>query len=141
MMTNGLSRLRAQNLAVRVVVLVLAAMALCLVVAPVAWWRGGSDELAVAAGAAACCLAGACAALVAAEPLRGGEHFLYGMLLGMAFRLGIPLAVAMVVCRNSAWLVQAGFLGYLVVFFEAVLFVEVWLALPPADNGKPAETR
>jgi len=135
-MEMRLLNLRERGLVVRAMVLVLAVVGLYLLVAPLAWYWSGSTGLVAATVAGICCLVGSGIALITGEPFRTPRRALYGMLLGMAFRMGVPLAVALVVYAQAGLLIRAGFVYYLLVFFEVALLVEVFLSLPPAQRGK-----
>jgi len=133
-MEMRLSNLRERSLAVRATVLVLAVVAFYALVAPVAWYLSGPNGPVSAAVAGSCCLLGAGLALVSGEPFRATRRAMYGMLLGMAFRMGVPLTVGLLIHYHGGLLAQTGFVYYLLVFFELTLLVEVYLSLPPAQR-------
>ncbi|MBN1589970.1 MAG: hypothetical protein JW888_10680 [Pirellulales bacterium] len=132
--------MRSRGLVTRATVLVLAVAVVYLLVAPGAWCFGGPVGPVSAAVAGLCCLAGAMLALISGEPFRTTERALHGMLLGMAFRMGIPLGVGLAVYLHGGALVQAGFIYYLLVFFEITLLVEVYLSLPPLQRRERNES-
>jgi len=111
-------------------------LGLYALVAPVAGFCSGSAGLWAAAAAAVLCLAGAGLALVLSHALREPKHALYGMLLGMAARMGVPLAVGLPCHLHGGALAQAGLLYYLLVFYPVTLGVETASSLPGAR--KPA---
>jgi len=113
--------------------LVLAVVALYLLVVPVAWYYCGPIAAVSAAVAGVCCLVSAILALVSGEPFRAKQQLLHAMLVGMAFRMGLPLGIGLAIYAYAAPLVEAGFVYYLLIFFELTLLVEVFLSLPPAQ--------
>jgi len=130
-MIAWLAQIRAQGLALRSLVLA-AVMAACYVaISPVAWGLGGLGGLRAAGAAAGCCFSGAFLALAAGEPFRRRRKLLPAMLVGMVFRMGIPLAFGLGVHLRGGPLVDAGFLYYLVLFFEVALITEIGLSFPP----------
>ena len=131
-----LSKLRGQSLAVRVVTLQLVMVGFSLLIAPVIWYASGRVGLISAAMAGLACLVGCGMALVVGEPFRRTRRLLHGMLFGMLFRMGVPFVVALIVNQSGRYLMDAGFIYYLVVYFEVALLVEVFLSLPPAEQRK-----
>jgi hypothetical protein len=82
------------------------------------------------------CFAGAGAALLAAGTIRGGGHAaVSGMLLGMLFRMGLPLAALMMFQQNGGTLQQAGIVGCLLLVYPVTLLAEVALALPLVQSA------
>jgi hypothetical protein len=134
-MQAWLGRLREQTLAVRVAVLAAALIAVYLSAILPAWHFAGPNALAAATLAGLACLVGFALALAAGEPYRATDRILHGMFWAMAFRMGVPLAAALVVHFHAGDLAGAGFFGWLVGFFEVGLAVEVFLSLPPAHCG------
>ncbi|HYW80472.1 MAG TPA: hypothetical protein VE890_12895 [Thermoguttaceae bacterium] len=94
------------------------------------WAMDGMAGTAAASVAATLCFVGAALALGLSHLLRAPEHVLYGVLMGMAARMGIPLASGMVVHLHGGALAQSHFLHYLLVFFPVTLAVETFLSLP-----------
>ncbi|MBN1910795.1 MAG: hypothetical protein JW818_13705 [Pirellulales bacterium] len=136
-----LTDLRRRSLAARGGVLVAALAAPCvLLAAPIGYFHSGMTGILAAVTAAALCLAGAGAALVVNEPFRGTDRALKGLLWGMIFRMGIPLGLGLAVQLTGTALAGAGFLLYLLVFFELALAVEVYLSLP-APKSEQGETK
>jgi len=83
-----------------------------------------------AAAAAGICLLGAVLALVVSHLLRGPKAVLYGMLMAMALRMGIPLVSALALHLQNGALAKAGVLYYFLVFYPVTLAVETVLSLP-----------
>jgi len=102
--------------------------------APIAWYTSGAFGLLTAAVAVVCCLPGAVLALLVGELLGDPALALHRMLLGMMFRMGIPLALALAIDLGGGRLVETGFLYYLGAFYPVVLGVETVLSLPPAEG-------
>jgi hypothetical protein len=142
---NGLThrlieRTAAWGLAVRVAVL-MAVTAVAFV--GVAAWRYsqvGPIGIGAAAIAAAICFAGAAAALVATAVLRSGgpQVAVSGMLLGMLFRMGLPLGALTAFQQIGGPLVEAGIVGCLLLVYPVTLLAEVALAIsllePPQSS-------
>lgn len=131
-MIRWLSNPRERGLGTRSATLLAAMMAAGLLAAPVAWHVEGRGGLATALTAWLACLTGSGFALVAGEPFRAAGRVLSGMLLGMIFRMGVPLAAAVAIHGENGGLASPGFPYYLVFFFEIGLLVEVFLSLPVA---------
>ena len=87
--------------------------------------------MAAAAAAGGVCLAGALAALLASHAVRRSP--LYAMLIAMILRMGIPLALALVVHVRGGVLADNGFFYCLVIFYPVTLAVETALSLPPRE--------
>lgn len=130
---SRLARLRSWSLATRAALLGLVVVVVCAAVAPVAWWLSGPLGLAAAAAAAGVCLLGAVLALVVSHLLGGPKAALYGLLFGMALRMGIPLVFAVTIHLKGGVLARSGFLYYLILFYPVTLGVETALSLPKTD--------
>lgn len=137
-MGNAFTGFRNLSLPKRTAVLAIAVVLLYAIVAPVAWLLAGWSGTLAAAAAAGVCLLGAAPALWICCVVRAPKPVVYGWLLGMVFRTGIPLAFALTVRLKGGGLVEAGVLYYLVVFFTVTLGVETVLSLP---GGQPAQRR
>ncbi len=131
--TGRLARMRKWGLLPRIAILATATLVIGGVTAPIGWYLSDMRGLAAVGTAGGVCLAGAVAALVVSHLLRAPAVALYGMLFGMMFRLGIPLAFAVSV-RLSGVLADAGVLYYLVAFYPVTLGVETALSLPATDG-------
>ncbi|MBN2475769.1 MAG: hypothetical protein JXB62_14250 [Pirellulales bacterium] len=130
------ARWRRLGLAARVGVLLSVAAVTYAIAASVGWHVSGPVGLGASAVAAGVCLLGATLALVISYWLRDPASALYGMLFGMLFRMGIPLAFAVAIHLWGGVLAEAGVLYYLVAFYPVTLAVETALSLPP--TGFPA---
>ena len=133
-MQGWLGRLQNQGLATQSALLGLAVLCVYLVVAPVAASLSGGAGLAAAAAAAGLCLLGAGSALVVTRPFRGPNYALFNLLIGMPLRMGLPLAVGLVLQWRGGLLAGAGVLYYLLVFYPIALGVETVLSLPTAER-------
>lgn len=132
-MATWLADLKNRSLATRAGMLVLVVLVLYALAAPVAWHLGGSTGVWAASAAAGLCFCGAVLALVIAHLFRAPQHVLYGMLLGMAPRMGIPLGFGLAYHFYGGGLAEAGLLYYLLVFYPITLGVETVLSLPQTD--------
>ena len=139
-MATWLAELRNRSIAARGAFLGLVVLGLYGLVAPVAYYCGGQTGMLAAVAAAFLCLAGATVALVVSHALREPNHALYGMLLGMAARMGIPMGFGLLCHMQGGALAEAGLLYYLLVFYPVTLGVETALSLPrsqPPVSGSP----
>jgi hypothetical protein len=114
--------------------LVVAVLLVFVVVGPFAVLFGGLVGLIASIVAAAVCLAGAMLALVIHGFLTGPESALAALVLGMATRMGLPLASGLAIHLHGGPLAEAGFLYYLVVFYPITLAVETLLSLPASQR-------
>ena len=90
-----------------------------------------------AAVAGGICWLGATAALVLMGLLRGGPQVLYGLLLGIFFRMGLPLVVGLILNRSGGPLAEAGVFGMIVGYYLVSLFAETLLSVRLV--GSPAK--
>ncbi len=125
-------KLRGAGLAARIGLLTGVVLAALGVVASIAGPIGGGKAVVAAAVPAAVCLVGAVLALIAASICQRREKPLHGMLIGMAPRMGIPLAFAVMAKFLFGGLVRSGALYYLVGFYLVTLGIETVLSLPSA---------
>ena len=107
---------------------------LYVLAAPIGWYVSGTFGLVTAAVAAGCCLPGAILALFVGDLLQGAAFALQRLLLGMMFRMGIPLALALAIDLAGGRLADTGFLYYLAAFYPFVLGVETVLSIPPTER-------
>ena len=110
-----------------------------LAVFPAFAWFGYSREgfhgILAAALAGAICWAGAAGALISASLLRQSQQAASALMLGMAFRMGLPLAaIAWIMTQGGRGaqgqaLVEAGIVGMILVYYLLSLIVETVLSL------------
>ncbi len=130
-MTLSSPHLRSPNPVVLCCV-VFGAAAVCLALAgPVAYCWSGGIGLEAAALASGCCCAGALGTLCVAPWLRAPHHLLASVLVGMAVRMGVALAAAVVVQLGGGPLAEAGFVYYLLMFYLVTLAVETAVVVRP----------
>ncbi len=135
-----LARWREASLAVRAAGLTIVVVLLYAAVAPVGWHLRGPTGLTAAAAAAGVCWLGATLALVVSHLLRGPSAALYGLLFGMALRMGVPMIAALILHVRRGALAEAGVLYYLLVFYPVTLGVETALSLPKIEPAsRPPE--
>ena len=89
----------------------------------------GLVGLAAAAVAGTVCLFGATMALLCQGLTRSGPNVVGGLLLGMAFRFGIPLATGLILYRLGGPLAEAGVFGMIVVYYLLGLTIETTLSV------------
>lgn len=132
-MKRWVATLRNGSLATQLAVLGAVVIGVYALVAPAAGCAGGIAGLAASATAAGLCLLGAASALAACRALRSPSHVLYGVLVGMLLRMGIPLFSALTLQITVRPLAEASLLVYFLVFYPVTLFVETFLSLPVAE--------
>jgi hypothetical protein len=93
----------------------------------VGWY--GTDGLVAAAVAAAVCWVSGVLALLLTACFRGPQQALYGMLVGMLFCMGLPLAIGVPVVQSGSFLVKAGVLVDMMVFYVLTLTVKTWASV------------
>ena len=115
-----------------------------LVVFPLFAWYGHSRHgmlgVQAATVAGSICWAGGMLALLAVVVVRGSQKVLHGALLGMIFRMGLPLGAGVVLTSQGGDLANAGVFGMILGFYLVTLVVETLLSLRfVAPAGKMAE--
>jgi hypothetical protein len=128
-LAKWLKKLPRLNLATCTLALLGAVLAGFAIAASCAYQIHGIDGVAAAATAAAVCWAAAMLALVTSALVRGQFAGLQAMLLGMLFRIGLPLTAGMYLSRRGGALAEAGVFGLIVVFYLLMLAVETPLSL------------
>jgi hypothetical protein len=89
----------------------------------------GAAGIAASAVAAGVCWIGSMAALVVTGLSSRSNHAVQGHLLGMFFRLGLPLVAGIAIKNSGGTLAQAGTFGLIVVFYLIALVTETVLSL------------
>ena len=111
--------------------ILLALVAVLFFPAP-AWFgysRHGASGLAAAAVAGGVCWLGATLALVITGLLRGPQTGVHAVLLGMRFRMGLPLGMGLLLHSQGGALARADVLGMLVAYYLVTLAAETLLAV------------
>ena len=121
--------LRNRGLLTSQIALALAVVAMGAAVGAIAWWVAGSSGVAAAGLAGATCWLGAAGALETATLLARRGHGLAGLLAGMAIRMGVPLAMALILFVRGGPLVEGGLLYYFLAFYPLTLAVETALCV------------
>ncbi len=108
---------------------------LCMVIAlpMVAAWKynsHGVDGLLASGLAWAICAGGALIALLGTCMFRGPSGAMAGMAVGMLFRMGIPLVIAIMISQAGGPLADAGFFSCVLCFYLVGLVAETVLVLP-----------
>jgi len=107
----------------------------------VGYKRSGVPGVQAAGVAAAICWIGAMIALVLGGLMRGTNNSVNGVLLGMLFRMGIPLGGGFALHQNVKGLAEAGVFGMILAYYFVTLFAETLLAVRlvrPPVNGENA---
>ncbi len=104
-----------------------------LVVFPVYGWFGyrshGADGLLAAVVAGVVCWVAGTAALLLVGVTRGTPAAIHASLLGMLFRMGLPLLVGIVLQRTGGPLARAGVFGMILCYYFWMLIVETLLSV------------
>ncbi len=95
--------------------------------ASLGWSRFGSPGLVAAVVACGVCWVSGLIALSAALLFRDSQQATQGLLFGMLFRMGLPLAVGLGLTQSRSELLKAGVMGMLVGVYLVGLFVETLL--------------
>ena len=103
-------------------------LALLLVGAVVGNSRGSTGVMAASTAAAICWFGSTVALLMAGYSSRSNQA-VHGHLLGMFFRLGLPLVAGMCLQKAGGPLADAGVFGLIVVFYLVTLVAETVLSL------------
>jgi hypothetical protein len=93
------------------------------------FYSAGAGGVSAALVAGGVCWVGATAALVLSAMFRSPEQALVGLLMGMFFRMGLPLAAGFVLIQSGGPLVEAGVIPLLVGYYLVALVVETLLSL------------
>jgi hypothetical protein len=107
-----------------------------LVVGGVVGSTRGVDGVLAASAAAAICWFGSTMALLMAGYSSRSNQAVQGHLLGMFFRLGLPLVAGMILQKSGGPLAGAGVFGLIVVFYLITLVAETVLSLQFIKQSK-----
>ena len=121
--------------------LIVAVLVAYVLVAPLAWLISGPLGLLASGVGAGLCLVAALAALVVNFFFRGPALAMHNLAAGMMLRMGIPLALGMVLHRKVELLATHGMLYYMVGFYFVSLAVEIALTLPAVLPSSSLDTR
>ena len=108
--------------------LTLVISATFILCSPIAVLTAGTHGLAACGVSALVCLAAGLSALLVSTSLQGTSIAHYGIFLGMAFRMLLPLASVVILFFQRS-LLDAGMIYYLVVFYLIMLATDVVLEL------------
>ena len=100
-----------------------------LVILPVAYAASGPAGLFAALWATALCLMSGTLSLLASTAVSRASTPLGGLLVGIMVRMALPLAVVMAIYHRGGWLVAAGMIYYVLVFYMITLAAETWIAV------------
>ncbi|MDD4270237.1 MAG: hypothetical protein PHO07_01985 [Pirellulales bacterium] len=106
-----------------------ATVAILLLVLPVAWVISGMEGVAAATAGGLLCFSGGLVAMAWNAAFPGPKLLIVRTLGGMLPRMGIPLLGGVVLQIAVEPLAEAGILLYLVVFYPALLSIEVYLSV------------
>jgi hypothetical protein len=113
-----------------------------LVVYPAFAWYGysrvGVDGILAAALAGVICWVGAAGALAVASLFRQSQQAASALMLGMLFRMGLPLAAVAWLMTQGGWLAEAGVVGMILIYYLVSLIVETVLSLRLVGSPRQA---
>lgn len=112
-----------------------------LVVGGVVGSTRGVNGVLAASTAAAICWSGSTMALLLAGFTSRSNQAVQGHLLGMFFRLGLPLVAGMILQKSGGLLAEAGVFGLIVVFYLITLVAETLLSLQFIKHSKSASVK
>ena len=140
---NWLQRYKPVSLAARWLWLSAAVLLAWVAALAIGWQVLGPSALPTASLAAGVCWLGASIALVLASLCTGPQAVLAGLGLGMIFRMGIPLGIALWLQTSNAQWRDAGFIWYVLAFYGVTLVLETWMLLPDpqASTSQPATSQ
>lgn len=127
-----------RSISARCALLALSVLLVAALVVPLAYRSSGVPGVVAAALAALICFAGAAAALLLNDRLRGPDLAAPALLLGMLCRTGLPLVTALVIHLRAKELSEAGLPICLLIFYLLCLAVETWLSLPEEGRTSAA---
>lgn len=126
---------RLAALLLAILLLTLATLAALLVLGWIAYSNYGRAGVAAAALAATICwVGGSTALMITASVGVGTPDAVKGVLAAIFFRMGLPLFMVMALHRRGGWLVEAGVLEMILVFYLVTLAVETTLAVRLVKN-------
>jgi hypothetical protein len=102
--------------------------------------RGVNGVLAASTAAGICWVGSTIALLIAGYASRSNQAA-QGHLLGMFFRLGLPLGAGMLLQMTGGPLADAGVFGLIVVFYLVTLVAETLLSLQFIKHSKSGESK
>lgn len=102
--------------------------------------RGTNGVLAASAAAGICWFGSTVALLLAGYTSRSNQG-VQGHLLGMFFRLGLPLIAGMMLQKAGGPLAEAGVFGLIVVFYLITLVAETVLSLRFIKRSNPGHLK
>ena len=112
----------------------------CLPISLFSYWQHQWLGVGASLLAAGVCWLAATAALVITATLRGPEAAVQGMLLAMLFRLGLPMAAALLLGTQRGPLSEANLLILILVYYLIALATETPLALRFVNHNPPASS-
>jgi hypothetical protein len=103
--------------------------------------RAGLVGVEAAAVAGGICWLGAAPSLFLMGWLRGGPHVVSGVLLGMLIRMGLPLAIGLLLAQTGGPLAKAGVFGMIVGYYLVGLLIETLLSVRLIGASAPDAAR
>ena len=128
-LSTRLARLSHLGLPARLLLFAVPLFLLALVLTSVGWALSGWIGVAAVAIAFVSCLVGSLAAVSLSFFLQGSHSPLQELLVGMLFRMGVPMGAALVVVMRSPTLDEAGFVFYLLPFFLVAVGIHALTAV------------
>lgn len=127
--SKRLAKLHQAGLLARLAIVVAPLLLLAIVVVPIGYLISGPSGFAACSIAFVACLAGGLLSSALGMFFKGPGAALQELLIGMLFRMGVPLGIALLVITRFPALQDAGFVFYLVPFFLVGLAMHASVAV------------
>lgn len=116
-------------------------MVLSLLLGPIGYWYYGWRGLGSVIAAGVLCGLTGLIAMGLSHKLQMHGQAISGVMIAMGVRMGIPLAICLLLAVRGNAHSLAGFVYYLLVFYLATLGVETWYSLPAGALQRPSPAR
>ncbi len=113
-----------QTLTGRITFLLITNLILMFALLPIGLQADGSDGVFVVIMAFGICLIANLPSLFLANHFRSPQSAIFQWALSWGFRMGLPLAVCVVVTYQQNWLFDAGLVYYLMAFYFVMMIME-----------------
>ncbi|MEC9002100.1 MAG: hypothetical protein VX644_01910 [Planctomycetota bacterium] len=129
-----------QTLTRRITFLLIINLTLMLALLPIGLQADGSEGVFVVIMAFGICLLANLPSLFFTNHFRSPQAAIFQMALSWGFRMGLPLAVCVVVTYQQNWLFDAGLVYYLMAFYFVMMIQETVSQVIYLKAEQPAAT-
>ena len=129
-----------QTLTGRITFLLIINLTLMLALLPIGLQADGSEGVFVVLIAFGICLLANLPSLFLTNHFRSPQSAIFQMALSWGFRMGLPLAVCVVVTYQQNWLFDAGLVYYLMAFYFVMMIQETVSQVIYLKAEQPAAT-